>query len=81
LPFGKANLWPANGNGTAQLTLRGVNRTNVHVESENVKGKAFYERKSFRYGTTFATDLPKQVLNQYEYVLKTMEPNNAARVA
>jgi ribosomal protein S18 acetylase RimI-like enzyme len=67
--------------GLHQLALRGVNRTIVHVESENVKGKAFYEGKGFRHVRTFATDLPKQILNQDEYVLKTKEPNSAARVA
>jgi ribosomal protein S18 acetylase RimI-like enzyme len=55
------------GEGVAILSAHGAEEVFVHVEKDNGKGIAFYERKAFCRGREFSMEMPEQDLELVEY--------------
>jgi ribosomal protein S18 acetylase RimI-like enzyme len=55
------------GEGVAILSAHGAEEVFAHVEKDNAKGIAFYERQGFCRGREFSMDMPEQDLELVEY--------------
>jgi len=55
------------GEGVAILSAHGVEEVFAHVEKDNGKGIAFYERQGFCRGREFSVEMPEQDLELVEY--------------